>query len=129
VLAIGIGLLPSYPLWQLTSDSLWQNSSTVHVEEHLLSEIPEGSYVIMPWGADPYTGGHVRPVSLGCMADAPEWMLTGNLKADVAALNKALPADQDRLKYVAVATDRGWTIAQLVQPADPRPQVPGPSTC
>jgi hypothetical protein len=63
------------------------------------------------------------------MADAPEWMLTGNLKADVAALNKALPADQNRLEYVAVATDRGWTIAKLVQPVDPRPQVPGPSTC
>jgi uncharacterized membrane protein len=129
VLAIGAGLLPFYPLWQLTSDSLWRSSSTVHVEEHLLSEVPEGSYVMMPWSADPYTGGHVRPVSIGCMADAPEWMLTGNLKADVAALNKALPADQNRLKYVVVATDRNWTIAKLVQPVDPRPQVPGPSTC
>jgi hypothetical protein len=129
VLAIGVGLLPSYPLWQLTSDTLWRSSSTVRVEEHLLSEIPQGSYVMMPWTADPYTGGHVRPVSLGCMADAPEWILTGNLKTDVAALNKALPADRDRLTYVAVATERGWTIAKLDQPVDPRPQVPGPATC
>ena len=129
VLVVGVALLPSYPLWQLTQPSLWQSSSSPHVEEHLLSEIPEGSYVLMPWNSDPYTGGHVRPVSVGCMADAPEWMLTGDLKGDVAALNAALPAAHGRLVYAPVAKDDGWMVAELVQPRDPAPQVPGPSVC
>ena len=115
-LVVSVALLPRFPLWQLTSSSLWNTSATVHAQQHLLSEIPAGQDVLMPWSTDPYTLGHVHPVNTDFTAVAPEWMLTANLRADTNALNLTLPATRDHAHYAAVASDRGWTIAKLVRP-------------
>jgi uncharacterized membrane protein len=115
-LIVSVALLPKFPLWQLTGNSLWHKSATVHAQQHLLSEIPAGQDVLMPWPSDPYTLGHVHPINTDYTAVAPEWMLTGNLKADVKALDATLPIGRNHAEYVAVASDKGWTIAKLVQP-------------
>jgi uncharacterized membrane protein len=115
-LVVSVALLPRFPLWQLTSSSLWDTSAMVHAQQHLLAEIPAGQDVLMPWPSDPYTLGHVHPINIDFTRVAPEWMLTGNLAADVKALNLTLPAGQNRARYVAVANDQGWKIAKLAQP-------------
>ena len=113
---LSVALLPKFPLWQLTGDQIWHTSHTVQAQQRLLAEIPAGADVLMPWSSDPYTLGHVHPINISYTEVAPEWMLTGDLKADVASLNLSLPAGHDHARYVSVATDRGWTIAKLVQP-------------
>ena len=115
-LIVSVALLPKFPLWQLTSNTLWTSSATVHAQEHLLSEIPAGQDVLMPWPSDPYTLGHVHPINDTYTRVPPPWMLTGNLAADVKALNLTLPPGQNHARYTPVATDKGWTIARLVQP-------------
>ena len=112
-LIVSVALVPKFPLWQLTSNSLWDTSSTVHAQEHLLSEIPAGSDVLVPWPSDPYVGGRVHPVNIDYSRVAPEWILTADLKADVAAFDRTLPAGQNHARYIPVSTDRGWTIAKL----------------
>jgi uncharacterized membrane protein len=116
-LVVGVVLLPRFPLWQLTSSSLWDSSATVHAQQHLLSEIPAGQDVLMPWSTDPYTLGHVHPINTDFTAVAPAWMLTANLRADTKALDQTLPPGRDHdARYAAVASDQGWTIARLVRP-------------
>lgn len=115
-LIVSVALLPKFPLWQLTGNSLWDTSAIVHTQQSLLAEIPAGQDVLMPWPSDPYTLGHVHPINTDFTSVAPEWILTGNLAADVKALNLTLPAGQNHARYIPVATDDGWTIAKLAQP-------------
>jgi uncharacterized membrane protein len=113
---VSVALVPKFPLWQLTSSQLWHSSNTVRTQEKLLAEIPAGADVLMPWPSDPYTYGHVHPINVPYTQVAPEWILTGDLKSDVASLNLSLPAGHGHARYTPVATDHGWTIAKLVQP-------------
>ena len=115
-LIVSVALLPKFPLWQLTGNSLWDTSAIVHTQQSLLAEIPAGQDVLMPWPSDPYTLGHVHPINTDFTSVAPEWILTGDLDADVKALNLTLPAGQNHARYIPVATDDGWTIAKLAQP-------------
>ena len=115
-LIVSVALVPKFPLWQLTGNQLWSTSDTVHAQERLLNELPAGTDVLVPWGSDPYTGGHVHPINVDYTTIAPEWMLTGDLTGDVITLNKSLPAGQNHARYVAVTSYKGWTLAKLVQP-------------
>jgi uncharacterized membrane protein len=112
-LAVSLALLPGFPLWSLTSHPLWHASGTVHAEEYLLGRVPAGADVLVPWSADPYTGGRVHPINTGYTAVAPEWMLTADLKADVAALNQTLPPGVAAARYTSYTTYHGWTLARL----------------
>ena len=113
-LVVSVALLPGFPLWQLTSSSLWDRSNTVHAQEHLLAEIPAGADVLMPWPSDPYTGGRVHPVNIDRASVAPAWILTGDMKADEAAFNLTLPAGRKPARYVYYASYEGWTIGKLI---------------
>ena len=115
-LIVSVALLPKFPLWQLTGKELWHASATVHAQEHLLSEIPAGQDVLMPWPSDPYTLGHVHPINVDYTRVAPQWILTANLPADIKSLNLTLPPGQNQARYTPGATDKGWTIAKLVHP-------------
>lgn len=111
--AVSVAILPKFPLWALTHRPLWRNSGAVQAEQHLLAQVPAGADVLVPWAADPYTQGHVHPINNGYTKVAPEWMLTADLTADVAALNQSLPASARGARYVAVADYEGWTLAKL----------------
>jgi uncharacterized membrane protein len=115
-LAVSVAILPQFPLWHLVDGdkALWHSTGTVHAQEHLLGQAPAGADVLVPWSSDPYTGGHVHPINISFTKVAPEWMLTGNLKADEAALDKSLPPGTPAARYVPVASDRGWVLARLV---------------
>ena len=113
-LVVSVALLPRFPLVDVGSASLWQASASVHAQEHLLGELPEGSDVLMPWPSDPYTGGHVNPINLHFTTVAPEWILTSDMSADVAALDRTLPAGSTHARYVSYASYEGWTIGRRV---------------
>jgi uncharacterized membrane protein len=113
-LVVSVAVLPRFPLWGLTDTALWQRSDSVHAQEHLLGSVPKGADVLMPWPSDPYTGGRVHPINLHFTKVAPEWILTQDMKADVAALNQTLPAGSNHARYVYYASYKGWTIGRLV---------------
>lgn len=110
--AVGVALLPTFPLWNLTGNALWQSNDSIKAQQHLLGELPTGAEVFMPWPSDPYAGGHVHPINLHYTKVAPEWILTSDMKADVATLNQSLPAGSSA-HYVPYTSYEGWTLALL----------------
>jgi hypothetical protein len=56
----------------------------------------------------------VKPINLHFTKVAPEWILTSNMSADVAALERTLPAGSSHARYVDYASYEGWTIGRLV---------------
>ncbi|HEX4787807.1 MAG TPA: DUF2079 domain-containing protein [Actinospica sp.] len=115
-LAVSVALLPRFPLWQLTGHQLWHSSGTVHAQERLLDRLPAGTDILVPWPTDPYTDGRVNPINTDYTQIAPPWMLTADLPADVAALNRSLPAGSPEARYVPYASDGGWMLARLASP-------------
>jgi uncharacterized membrane protein len=124
-LVVSVALLPGFALWGLASSSLWQPSDSVNAQEQLLGEVPAGADVLMPWPSDPYTGGRVHPINLHFTQTAPEWMLTSDMTADVAALNRTLPAGSSHARYVYYESYEGWTIGRLVTVAVVQPSWAG----